>query len=434
MVRWREAVQAQKKRLSESRTSGPGGSSKMQFPWLNEQPQPDNPYPPEDDQDEEESQSISTGRSGFPVSRNASNTSLRSFPGPANGNPNRIQHPRLPMTDFGNGNMMPPLSLNTKLPPDAGSPGEFGGHSYFSPSNDSPVSTRIGSQTSMYSFPRQPTTGNGWPHDTNKHRTAPVMGRAPSREGPSRPSMPPMTNPQGHLQQANLAPQSRLRSASTPDIANGSDPRARRQQNGPTSQPSESIPVPPIPPGMRSNVNRSQTTSPVNNQLPIRNANSGASYDSRGQRLPSRHDNIAPRHIQASHAVPNGHPPISKHDPSSTSSLEDDEIPYPSQIKVKIWYDDANHYVTIVVGNNIKYRTLADRIDSKMVKITQQAISKASAKLVYEDAEGDLVSIQSDDDVQMAIEDWGTRHEQQLRDRTGLVDDFELIWQEKSAN
>ena len=430
MTKWRETVQAQKRRLSESRSSGGTIASATGFSWTSNQPPPDNPYLNRIEVDEEDSPSTNISRSTFPVSRNGSNNSLRSFPGPNITSSSRPPHPRMPMADSGIG-FVPPLSVNTNVSSNAQSPGDFAGGSYFSPAVDSPISTstRASSQASMYSFNRQNTPVGGWAPDNNKHRTAPAMGRAPSREGYTRPSIPGVTNPQNPNQSTMTSPQSRLRSASTPDMPNGNDPRARRQPTGPLSPAPENVPVPPIPQNMRTQGNRNQT-SPTNNQLPIRNANPSPNYDARGQRVASRPDNYASRQPPVGYGTPYASSTKSE---QSSISTEDDKVPWPPQIKVKICYDDSNHYVTIVVGNNIKYRTLADRIDSKMLKITTQAISKGSAKLASEDAEGDIITIQSDDDLQIALEDWAMRNDKVLRTNPALADDFELIWQEKSS-
>ena len=428
MVSWRETVQAQKKILSDNRPSTTTGTSALDFPYFkNQQNQlpPVNPYREEEDADDDDSHVPGPIKSVFPMSRNGSNTSLRSVPGQTSGA--RMQHPRMPLPDQ-SGAYGPPLSVNTNVPPGGHSPGEFAGHSYFSPT-ESPMSTRSSSQASMYAFPRQPTSGSGWTHDNSKHRTAPALGRdpnrAPSREGYGRPSLPAMAVSQYPSHQpptSNPGTHSRLRSASTPDIPNGNDPRSRRQPNGQMIPPAEGVPVPPIPQNMRTPVNRSQTTSPINGTLPVRNANTTPGYDNRTQRHTSRNENRLPYYPHPGNPV----------ELTPTSSQSEEDIPYPSQMKVKVWYDNASHYVTIVVPIRIKYRVLADRIDSKMLKIASQAISKGTAKLQYEDAEHDLVSIQSDDDVQMAIEDWGTQHQDQLRADPGSVGDFELIWQERA--
>ncbi len=73
---------------------------------------------------------------------------------------------------------------------------------------------------------------------------------------------------------------------------------------------------------------------------------------------------------------------------------------------------------------------LIDRIDSKMVKISSASISRGGAKLRYKDAEGDLLTINSDEAVQLAIDDWRDSHSERLLE--GITDDFELYWEERA--
>lgn len=441
MIKWRDTVQMQKKVLTDiGRTSGQTVTSTTEFVSMKNMPRSENPYREEDDVEEDDaqgSQAAGTRKSAFPVSRNASNTSLRSISGQITGPPPRMAPSRIVPPEHGNGSYAPPLTLNTNIPAGTNSPGEFAGNSYFSPSNESPVSTRSNSQANMYPFPRQPAPSGGWSQENSKHRTAPAMGRAPSREGGpyTRPSLPAMAiaAPQ-HPQHPPTMAQSRLRSASTPDIPNANGSGARRQPNGQLLPSSENVPVPPIPSNMRMPVNRSQTTSPISNPLPIRKATQSPSvqqmsYDSQGQRLLHRNEDVPQRHTQSNFSNNVSHAQLAQSNSTPTSSASDDEIPYPQQLKVKIFFEPAPSHVTIVVALNIKHKSLIDRIDQKMVKISSASINKGTARLRYRDAEGDLLSIQTDDDVVEAIEEWGTRHEQQLRE--GIFDDFELHWHER---
>lgn len=438
MKRWQEAVQRQKKILTESnRGSGQTGTSTTEFEYLKSQPAVSNPYREDDVDDDDTYSNQVTGQnhSQFAVSRNASSNSLRSISGQSS----RMAPPKIPLQDHGNGVYGASLSLNTNVPPAGISPGEFAGNSYFSPSNDSPVSIRSSHQQSMFSFQRTQTSvgGNGWT-EGDKHRTAPAMGRAPSREGPgppnsymingrtvTRPSLPVMGPSQCPQQQQLTAAQSRLRSASTPDIHNPNAPDARRPGN-------ENVPVPPIPAHMtqmRAPLNRSQTSSPVDGQLPIRSANQSpsarirhhqdqSSYNQHEHRLPPTSEPFIDSPINLSQST----------SMDSTETRNDNGIPYPSQLKVIIWFDPAPSRVTIVVPIIIKHRSLIDRIDSKMVKISPASIARGTARLRYKDSDGDLLTITSDEDVQLSIEDWGTSNEGQLRD--GIVPDFQLYWQQ----
>ncbi|KAL9125120.1 MAG: hypothetical protein Q9217_005628 [Psora testacea] len=401
MTEWQETVQRQKKNLGDSaRKSGQNSTSSTEYLYLKNQPRPQNPYrEPEDVEDEDEHSSqvhTATGNSRFSESRNASNTSLRSMGAQPGGN--RGQHPRYAPPDRSDGQYGSALSLNTNVALGAHSPGESAGHSYFSPSNDSPTSLRSTSQASMYGFPRQQAPPTGWSYENGKHRTAPAMPRAPSREGPppsTRPSLPTM--PTSQHPQSQLQP--RLRSASTPDI-NG----PRRPPNGQLQSPPDNIPVPPIPNNMRIPNNRSRTASPFDPQFHARGATNTAGDV--GSKMPLLNPII----------------------PNLTAPSDRDAM-YPTQLKVKILFDPAPSHVTIVVPITIKYRTLIDRIDSKMVRVSSASIARGSARLRYKDRDDDLIVIKTDEDVGDAIEEWGAVHEHRLRQ--GIIDDFELFWQEK---
>ena len=436
MKKWQDAVRAQQKLLTDSaRSSGHIGTSTTEFLYLKTQPSLKNPHrevEEDDDDDVAPTYSMSQGQPPS-ISRNVSSNSLRSM------QLGRMPSSRYPQQEQSNGAYTPPLSLNTNIPPGAGSPAEFAGTSYFSPSNDSPVSTRTASQQSMYPFARTQAAASEWLRDASKHRTAPAIGRAPSREGPgppnsfvvdgrtiTRPSLPAMAASQYQQQQMSAA-QSRSRSVSTPDIQ--SVPGPRRQPNG------ENVPVPPIPAHMvqpRAPVNRSNTISPLDAQMPIRSATQSpaiqrdrgpqvyqdqASYDPYGQRLQQEY---------GQGTFTDTVPPVAQNPTAAISS--ENGIPFPPQLKVTIWFDPHPSHVTIVVPIIVKHRSLIDRIDSKMVKVSAASIAKGTARLRYKDSDGDIVTIRSDEDVHIAIEDWGTANEEQIRD--GVTPDFQLYWQQ----
>ena len=454
MIRWRDTVQAQKKSLCEqARDSGQTGTSATEFNYMRDQVLLQNPYQEDEDIEDEElhSSQITPTQSSFTVSRNPSSNSLRSIAGPG-----RMAPPRVPLTEPGNGSYVPPLSVNTNIAPGTASPADFAGNSYFSPVNDSPTSTRSISisQQSFTQFARHQTTPSHWPHEENKHRTAPAIGRAPSREGPAppnsyvvngrtvtRPSLPVMAasaNPQQQLIQQN-----RLRSASTPDINNLNAHAARRPGNSHLPTQAENVPMPPIPPHIaqgRAPLNRSQTSSPVDSQLPIRSATQSPSvhrdrahrqyqdpisYDRQGQRLQQSLEGGA-RDYHHGHYVeePAQLTPQNTEHSTSASGIMD----YLNQLKVRVKFDPEPSHVTIVVPTFIKHRSLTDRIDSKMAKVTTASIAKKTARLRYEDSDGDLVRIETDEDVHLAIEDWAIQNERQILE--GPAPDFELHWQQ----
>lgn len=457
MNTWRDQVQLLKKTLTESaRSSGQTGTSDTELLSMKDQLTLKNPYIDEDAEDEDSQASTVVPESSvFTTSRNGSSTSLRSAATHVNG---RVPPPRFPLPDPA-GAYAPPLSLQTNFPPGGNSPGEVGGNSYFSPGGDSPQSTRSSSQASMYGFPRQTTPRLS--NDDGKHKTAPAMGRAPSRDGTRpmngytldgrtvlRPSLPVMAGPMNAQQQLAMT-QSRLRSVSTPDIHNGGRPRYANGQ----LQPPVDVPVPPIPPHMtqhRVPVNRSQTSSPTSGILPtVSNTQSPMLqrdkvqrqhqdqnvYDQQmQQRLQAIPDNEPRRYVEGSYAdaslqlvnATSAPTPVA---PALIPTTADSSgIAYPSQLKVKVYFAPEPSHVTIVVPIIIKCRSLIDRIDSKMQKVSGASIAQGTARLSYKDSDGDYVAIKVDEDVAMAIEDWGEANADQLK--SAVVPDFGLYWHE----
>ncbi|KAL8946600.1 MAG: hypothetical protein Q9222_007028 [Ikaeria aurantiellina] len=465
MNKWREQVLRQQQILAEpARGSGQAGTSETVLTSMRNQPPPENPYLQDDDEDDDSTiKALSDGRSEFSMSRNASSNSLRNTATQPSNLMGRGPSSRFPFTDHGVG-MQPPLSLNTNLPA-ADSPGDFPGNSYFSPGADSPSSTRSSSQAPMYALPRGGTPVNHWPNEDSKHRTAPAASGPASRDGSgplnayqingrtvTRPSLPVMpANQASQVAQQLAATQSRMRSASTPNIhdpaaAHPNGPAGRRYANGQVQPTIDNVPVPPLPSHMapsshmaqmRNPLNRSQTSSPTNG-LPTRNATQSPLHPrDRTMQHPEQygHSQMASQRQQIdqrSH-TPGGYSPapitVLSSPPLPTHTASETDIPYPSQLKVKIWFEPAPSHVTIVVPIVIKHRSLIDRIDSKMVKISSASISKGTARLKYRDRDDDYITIGSDEDVGWAIEDWGMAHEDNLRD--GIVSDFELHWEEK---
>ncbi|KAL8884035.1 MAG: hypothetical protein Q9215_007832 [Flavoplaca cf. flavocitrina] len=458
MSKWRDQIQEQKQTLLEQAKNS--GTSETVFTSLKTQSQPENPYLQNEEVEDEDDTTLSPGMmtSEFAVSRNASSNSLRNI---AAQNGSRGPLSRSAYMDHG---MQPPLSLNTNVPANVDSPGDFPGNSYFSPSADSPSSTRSSSQAGLLPFPRQGTPSNHWSQEDNKHRTAPATSGSSSRDGNGplnayqmngrtvlRPSLPVMpANQASHAAQQLAMAQNRMRSASTPNIH---DPTAagtngaglKRYANGQVQPTIDNVPVPPIPSHMaqmRVPLNRSQTSSPTNvlprsatqspmppygrpgqqSEQAIYNQSTSSHQRHPGSQGDQRNYNqggYGPAPIQVLRS-----PPMPMH------TTPEGQIPYPSQLKVKIWFDPAPSHVTIVVPIVIKHRSLIDRIDSKMVKISSASISRGTARLRYRDIENDLLTIGSDEDVQLAIEDWGLAHEKYLRE--GVVSDFELHWEERS--
>lgn len=463
MNKWRDQVQFQKQSLSTSaRSSGQTGTSDTILTSMKNQPQLENPHLQSDDLEDFEDDSTITstnGTSEFNMSRNASSNDLRN----TNAHPGKLP-PRGPSSRFHLAEHalggQPSLSLNTSVPVGAPSPGDFAGNSYFSPTADSPSSTRSSSQAPIFPFPRQGTPNNHW--EDNKHKTAPAISQPSSRDGPGplnayqmngrtvlRPSLPVMpANQVSQAAQQLAMAQSRMRSASTPNIhdplaVQGSGPATKRYANGQVQPTVDNVPVPPIPSHMvqrRAPLNRSQTSSPTNGPPPSRGGTQspmlppdragqhamqpGYNHTSAHRQQPSQGDYRS--HPQGGYAAPIT---VLKSPPIPTPPTNENQPFLPSQLRVKIWFEPAPSHVTIVVPIVIKHRSLIDRIDSKMVKISSASISKGTARLKYKDNENDYVTIDNDEDVQDAIEDWGGVHERNLR--AGILNDFELHWEEK---
>ncbi|KAJ6440634.1 dextranase [Purpureocillium lavendulum] len=91
--------------------------------------------------------------------------------------------------------------------------------------------------------------------------------------------------------------------------------------------------------------------------------------------------------------------------PPPSNPLASPEMPLPTQLKVRVNCDSGN-YVTLVVAFNITYQSLIDRIDAKLARFMNSSISKGMLKLRYRDEDGDFVTIESDDDIQIAFMEW----------------------------
>lgn len=112
--------------------------------------------------------------------------------------------------------------------------------------------------------------------------------------------------------------------------------------------------------------------------------------------------------------------------PTSTSFSSDTDTFPPSQLKVKVNCD--GNYVTLVVAFSITYQSLIDRIDAKVGRFSNNAISRGTMRLRYRDEDGDFVTIASDDDIQIAFQEW--RDSQKLlHPNGGQIGEIELFCQ-----
>lgn len=439
MRRWANALDLQRKANAVQSTTSPSQNS-TEFTWMRDrQTDMPNPYAEQDDDDDDDDETVRSGMTNSQygmqqmpgrMPRNASSSSLRgrSATGDSTGSLAgmvRAPPPRFPLP------APPPLNLQTQQ--GAGSPGPRGGDSYFSPVSESPVSSRTSGTSGMFSggaypFPgsRNGTPQPGWDGEHNRY-TAPAMPRAPSRDGtvpnnaygmvngrnPRGPSMPVMS------QNQSLTQQNRSRSYSTPDIQGQP---ARRTPGGSQGN----IPaVPGIPAHLHasherhdSSIPRSSAGSPnhLRNELPMR-ANTQSPGVQRERLQQQQNYGGAMGQFPAQPIYPRqnaaGPTPLSLGNetgrtvspPLGTGAIMSPDMPLPTQLKVKVNYDKSN-YITLVVAYNITYQSLIDRIDAKLARSTTSSIAKGNLKLRYQDEDGDFVSIESDDDIQIAFMEW----------------------------
>lgn len=450
MKKWAAGLDAQRKLNAPQLDEAPEEAAPPDFAWMKTQGvnELQNPYAQDDDEEEEDDEDLSQlippqFNTSALRARSATSDSTQSLAGLLRQPP----PPRFPLP-------VPPtaLSLQTQMAgQQASSPSFRGGDSYFSPVAESPASSRTSTTSGMfaigagYMFPKSgPGPQSGvWEGDVNRY-TAPAMPRASSRDGPSPSNAYGMSNgraPRGPSMPAmsqnsqTLAQQQRSRSYSTPDI-NGQP--IRRTPGGSQGN----IPaVPGIPQHLHAAHERHDNTIPRSNtgspriDLPMRSSTQSpgvqrdrlqpqpaASYGATMAQFPTQP--VHPRQMtpgppgmmqQMGHAhhVP---PPLSLNEvgrapvspPLNTgmsASMMDNEIPLPTQLKVKVNYDLSN-YMTLVVAFSITYQSLIDRIDAKLARFTENGIGRGSLKLRYRDEDGDFVSIDSDDDIQIAFMEW----------------------------
>ncbi|KAE8144213.1 hypothetical protein BDV25DRAFT_167401 [Aspergillus avenaceus] len=416
MRKWYKDIDGQRAIQADHRSARNTGTSETEFTYMRNMATMPNPYQQEYDAEEQATREAAFF-SEFPMSRNASSTSLRtrSATGGSGGSSSTLtaggRPTRFPIPD-------PSLSVHTQLTSGNMSPAERNANSYFSPVAETP-STRSSSQSTGYTYGRQ-TPSSAWHEEPNRY-TAPALSRGISRDSSGsnsyfngatngraaqRPSLPPMSGVPG--QTPNGMAQ-RMRSASSPDIHNH-NPEMRRYMGAHTMQTVDNVPVPPIPAHMANMVapvNRSQANSPTNPNLPVRN---GASHT---------------HFHEPQYSESRGNPSTSDQ-PTSPLSHEPDEEPLmPTQLKAKVNFDD--NYVTLVIASNIMFRSLTDRVDAKLARFTNRSIGSKSVRLRYRDEDGDFVTIDSDEAVQLAFMEWREQHRDMLS--RGQVGEIQLYCQ-----
>ncbi|EWC45286.1 hypothetical protein DRE_06013 [Drechslerella stenobrocha 248] len=354
-------------------------TSNTEFYWTvgTNVPQPaDDPDTSEEDDDEDDDPQlpdtdVMSNNRGDPGAKYPSAGSPAGFPPPK-----QLKYPVSSSSAYMQPQSTTPLSATTST----------NGMSYFSPS-ESPMPTPQSRQTSgQYPFTKPGMQDNG----------APMMTRSTSREGNplsaaqagqriQRPSLPGIAQPQ------SVSQQNRMRSASSPNIHPlPSSPLGR----------ANAMAAPPLP-NMQAGLSQYPVPSRMGNQSP--------SLYSQVQHLNTLPEN--PRvsgmvpHISTMHQdyIPrNGTPPSEgiKVGGDPASMLR--QMPVPS-LKVKVSY--ITDMFVIIVPQNIGYTQLMDRIERK-VRLCGGATysSNNPLRVRYQDEDGDYITVNSDEDVQMAIE------------------------------
>jgi cell division control protein 24 len=352
-------------------------------------------------------QSFSSG--GYPLAGNESQSSFRS-------RSTTGESSRAPPTRYHMGTNTPILSLRTSVNTTPG-PGEP--ESFFSPVSESPISTRS-SGFSNYSRGVAPVSGQ-WGDEQHRY-TAPAMPRhqvtsyqptSTSRGVVSqRPSLPPNAHSTSNIH-------SRMRSASSPDIANPGH-RSYQHEQAPNIPPVPNLPQYPTAYSHSPLVlNRSQSTSPavpgVLGTQPLVPMRSSTQSPSSQQ---SRLTGSMQRNVPASNGVTMaGRGAFAAAEARIEHTGVAQHLGLPAQLKVKVHCESNMSSMTFVVSPNISFQTLKDRIDVKLQRSSNLSLSSGKVKLKYLD-EDDYISIQSDEDVQMAFETW--RDSQRAMNAVGI--------------
>jgi len=447
MKKWAMQVDTQRRVWKDqARTSASTTASKpsdTQFAYMRDQVL-ENPYQEDDDDDGDEDIDPATGypRENYGIRQNTGTPSLRSRSTTGESGPPMGDTPpaRFPMGYSG----QPALTLRTQQIQNAANQ-----ESYFSPTAETPMQTPMStnsnvrtssSSQSTFPFPRQ-APPNGYHEENNRH-TAPAQSRHGSRGENSqrpdramqRPSLPASST---------LSAQGRMRAASSPDINSHLQGQARRQPQQPVPE------VPPFPTHYAYNAaiatNRSNSNSPSN--MPPRAAtqspaiqrdrliqqrtaaelaNANNEFHNSAMRRDPNYPNM-PRTMTPASSFERSLTPASMDSRNMSPPLGSDSN-IPTQLKVKVHCPSAGSSMVLVVSTNISFQSLKDRIDAKLQRSTSVSLGSGQVKLKYLDSsDGTYVSIQCDDDVQEAFENW--KEQQSNLNPGGGLGEIELFCQ-----
>ena len=387
MKKWTSRIETQRRVCHEHAKWQHHGASDEQYIFLQSK-ELVNPYREDDVDDYDQPSYAGSSSTQWSASRNASNSSLKTRQRSDTGDSGYSRHarPTLPSGTMSN------LSVRTQQPPGMTSPSESlrDNHSYFSPSAESPSSSRASTASSILGFPRQTVPNIQWQANESRY-TAPAPGRDAS----------------GNYYDAYGRT---LSGAHGRELANIRLRSFTETSRRPSANPP---PVPSVPAhltnGGAPHANRSQTNSPMS---PEAFAKPSASYQRVGHSENAFYDrnrtNPDDPFQMTNDITPLQIPVNSAASPPLRSAGWDGPLE-PSQLKVKVKVPTEGSTMMLVVSNNISYEKLRDRIDAKLQRNTAVSLSSGSVKLkyLYDD---EYVSIQTDEDVQTAFETWREEH------------------------
>ncbi|UPX15446.1 Guanine nucleotide exchange factor for Cdc42p, variant 2 [Ascochyta rabiei] len=380
----------------------------------------ENPYAQQEEEDDDDDEPPASGypRDSFGIMQNSSNGSPRSRSTtgesgpPMDGTDPRVPPPRFPMGY--SGSAQAPLTLRTQQLQNSGAI-----ESHFSPVVETPMSSYSNARTSSSSagtfpFPRQ-TPPNVYSNEENNRYTAPAPSRGHGRE-PSgqyaaaraqRPSLPANARPSGPVPDVPPFPTHYAYNAA---IVN------RSQSNSPSG----------LPP-------RAGTQSPAIQRDRLIQQRTAAELSTMADYPggPARRDpNLAPmsRTMTPASSFERTMTPASVDSRNMSPPLISEHSNIPSQLKVKVHCPSAGSSMVLVVSTNISYQSLKDRIDAKLQRSTAVSLASGQVKLKYLDSEGTYVSIQCDDDVLEAFENW-QEQQRDLNPGGGQLGEIELFCQ-----
>lgn len=306
-----------------------------------------------------------------PMSRNTSNISDRGqgYDGSTYQIPRKPAPNRFPINPHG----PPPHSRSGSL----GVSSDFQG-SYFSPMAETPPVPSISPHTSQHQFPfpslrnedlNMARSSSKDSYSSNGIPTPPLTAKLPERS--SRPSIAPLNT-------------SRSRSASTPNIHQIQTNVTRGRELHP--------PLPVTRRDRDSGPSGSPVTphSPISPMTSSRPTTGTSTYTAAFSSIPETPSSASSTSTSATRK------PVPSTPGSSTGSLDKT-----SALKIKITY--GNDMFVVVVPSDVSYAALVQKVRHKL-SVCSNVARDGPLRMKYQDEDGDLVTISSDEDVAMAVE------------------------------